>query len=138
MAQLVACEQSTAVIGVISFAGQMFAKRSCNPSADVAVSLIHHSGDTVVRIDGGSFGALSLSDNFVLWQQLNGCSASTHSSEPFALEANNNAVTTWAEECRAPVEMTVLAGGGHQAYWQAQEIHRLLRDFMARAVAAEH
>lgn len=116
----------------------MSAKRSCNPSADIAVSLIHHSGDTVVRIDGGSFGALSLSDNFVLWQQLNGCSASTHSSEPFALEANKNAVTTWAEECRAPVEMTVLAGGGHQAYWQAQEIHRLLRDFMARTVAAEH
>lgn len=136
LSQLVACEQSQAVTGVISFAGEMFAERACNPSADVAVSLIHHSGDAVVRIGGGSFGALSLVDNFALWQQLNGCSDSTHSSEPFPLEANNDAVTTWAEECRAPVEMTVLTGGAHQAYWQPQEIHRLLRDFMARARAA--
>lgn len=53
LSQLVACEQSQAVTGVISFAGQMFANRPCNPSADVAVSLLHHSGDTVVRIGGG-------------------------------------------------------------------------------------
>lgn len=136
LSQLVACDQSQAVTGVISFAGQMVANRACEPNVDVAVALIHHSGDAVVPIGGGAFGTLSLNDNFALWRQLNGCSDTTNSSEPFPLEANNDAVTTWAEDCRVPVEMTVLSGGAHQAHWQPQQIHRLLRDFMARTRAA--
>lgn len=138
LSQRIACAHSATVTGVISYAGQLEQNNNCLPDPDtaIAVALIHGSADSLVSINGGSFGLLSLADTFTFWKQRNHCQGADVTGSYFPLERTLSSRTVTAQQCLAPVQQTITYGGIHPSAWDSAVLHPFLEDFFLRAIDA--
>lgn len=138
LSQIMACRHADRISGVISHAGQLPVQEAttCVPARPVGVALMHGSHDNVVPITGGIYGLMSLEQNFNHWWGQLHCSGPDSVSASDYIDTGNLAQTTRVSGCDAPLQSTVITGGGHQPQWDANLLHPYMADFFNLSMQA--
>jgi polyhydroxybutyrate depolymerase len=123
MAYRLACDRSTRIAGIASFAGAMWKDPSqCRPSQPVAVLQVHGDLDAVISYNGGVIGTTaypSAHETVADWAMFNGCTGSlTPTGTSLDLLPAVEGAETREERydgCRGngAVELWTMAGGTH-------------------------
>ena len=132
MAYQLACSVPTRVKAAFAISGQLRGDlTACNPAVPVVIHHLHGSNDTDMPIDGRvtTSGNVinSLNDTIARFTRINGCAANAIDSEPFALTANQTAVSKAYQGCLKATGFTLLKDGIHHPDYQKAELHRLMK-----------
>jgi polyhydroxybutyrate depolymerase len=118
MAHRMACDRSSRIAAIVSYAGAQWNDPSkCNPTDKIAVLEVHGNADTTVFYNGGTRGNAiypSAPTTVATWAAKNGCSP-TRSSSGAAMDIIN---LPGAET--EPTEHAGCATGGAAALWTMQ------------------
>ena len=132
MAYQLACSVPTRVKAAFAISGQLRGDlTACNPAVPVVIHHLHGSNDTDMPIEGRitvSGNVInSLNDTIARFTRINGCAANAIDSEPFALTANQTAVSKAYQGCLKATGFTLLKDGIHHPDYQKAELHRLMK-----------
>jgi poly(3-hydroxybutyrate) depolymerase len=132
MAYQLACSVPNRVKAVFAISGQLRGDlTACNPTLPVVVHHLHGSKDTDMPIDGRTTVSgnviNSLDGTIARFRRINGCAENAIDSEPFALTANQTAVSKAYQGCLKATGFTLLKDGIHHPDYQKAELHRLMK-----------
>lgn len=124
MAYRLACEHSSVIAAVVSFAGMVANDpASCQPERPVNILHIHGTADSTIRAGGGMNGDReypSVATTVERWRRLDGCSdLANTTAPPLDLESDlpgaETTVTTYLTGCRenSRVALWSITGGSH-------------------------